>query len=268
MESPDTDPKKGRLSDQVAVITGGTVGIGRATCLALAGEGASIVIVGRNRNRLEEVLQAVTLENDRSRTLGLLLDVRSEIDMQEMANRTMVQFGRLDILICAAGILRASGGNLRTLQKMSPEEWDEVIDTNLKGVFLANRAVLPIMMDQRRGEIINLSSTSGRKGLAFDSAYCASKFGVIGLSESLGEEMRQYGIRVQLLLPGAIETGMWDQNGPLPRPTDILTPEQVAKVILFMVTLPEDSTLTSPTLEPFLTKRGTGWLGMDSSGQR
>jgi 3-oxoacyl-[acyl-carrier protein] reductase len=124
------------------------------------------------------------------------------------------------------------------------------------------------MIRQRRGNIVNISSTSGRKGLAYDSAYCASKFGVIGLSEALAEEMRQYGIRVQILLPGAIETGMWDQNGPIPRPDAILTPERVAELILYLVTMPEDMVLGAPIIEPFRKRTQPKWLSpaVDQTG--
>lgn len=253
--------QNGLLDGQVAIVTGGTVGIGRATCVALMREGATVIFVGRNRERVEETLTELKRRKRNSKPLGLDLDVRRETDMQEMADRTIERFGRIDILIAAAGILRAKGGLLRTLQQMSAQEWDEVLDTNLKGVFLSNRAVLPTMIRQRRGNILNISSTSGRKGLAFDSAYCASKFGVIGLSEALAEEMRQYGIRVQILLPGAIETGMWDQNGPLPRPGAMLAPERVADLILYLVTLPEDTALAAPIVEPFKKRVRTGWLG-------
>lgn len=252
--------QNGLLHGQVAIVTGGTVGIGRATCVALVKEGATVVVVGRNRERIEETLAELKRHKRNPKPLGLALDVRREPDMQEMADRTLERFGRIDILIAAAGILRAKGGLLRTLQQMSAEEWDEVLDTNLKGVFLSNRAVLPTMIRQRRGNILNISSTSGRKGLAYDSAYCASKFGVIGLSEALAEEMRQYGIRVQILLPGAIQTGMWDQNGPLPRPASILAPERVANLILYLVTLPEDTVLAAPIVEPFKTRLRTRWL--------
>jgi 3-oxoacyl-[acyl-carrier protein] reductase len=238
------------LMNQVAIVTGGTVGIGLFTAIALAQVGARVVVVGRNRDRLDFAQSEIEQQSGFRGSLGLPLDVRRESDMKEMASRTRDHFGRIDILVAAAGILRARGGSLRTVQQMSAEEWEEVIDTNLTGVFLSNRAVIPTMIQQRSGNIVNLSSTSGRKGLAFDSAYCASKFGVIGLSEALAEELRQYGIRVQVLLPGAIDTGMWDQNGPIPAPKDILPPERVADAIVRLLTLPEDAILETAIIKP------------------
>jgi 3-oxoacyl-[acyl-carrier protein] reductase len=138
--------------------------------------------------------------------------------------------------------------------ELSTEEWDEVLDTNLKGVFLSNRAVLPTMIRQRKGNVINISSTSGRQGRAHDSAYCASKFGVIGLSEAVAEEVRQYGVRVQVVLPDAVDTPIWKQNGPV-RPEQALDAQRVADLILYLVNLPEDTIMLSPVIAPFRTRR-------------
>lgn len=251
---------EGKIQGKVAIVTGGSIGIGMSTAVALARQGARVVVVGRNRARLDKALGEIGRKTGTRDSIGLALDVRRESHMEKMARRTLDHFGRIDILVTAAGMLRAKGGFLRTVQQMSVEEWDEVIDTNLKGVFLSNRAVIPIMIQQRSGGIINLSSTSGRKGLAFDSAYCASKFGVIGLSEALAEELRQYGIRVQVLLPGAIETGMWGQN-PLPPPKDIISPERVADIIVHLITLPEDAILETLIVEPLKRHVGVGWHG-------
>jgi len=238
------------LAGQVAIVTGGAVGIGLSTALFLAHEGAHVVVVGRNQTRLDNALTKIIAQGSQD-PLGLALDVRDQNDMQRMVALTCQHFDRIDILITAAGILRADEGKLQTLLKMSAADWDKVVDTNLKGVFLANRAVLPVMIKQGTGNIINLSSTSGRVGLAFDSAYCASKFAVIGMSEALAEEVRRFGIRVQTVLPGAIDTGMWDQNGPLPPPRDILPADRVAQFILYLLTMPMDTSLDSPVIEPF-----------------
>ena len=244
------------LREQTAIITGGSIGIGLCTATALAREGANIVLIGRDRERLDKAVAEIKKETGCSECRGYSLDVKSQNDMEEMADLTLSHYGQIDILVTAAGILRAEGGALRTVQQMSLREWNEVVDTNLKGVFTTNRAVIPAMIKQRSGHIVNLSSTSGRKGLAFDSAYCASKFAVIGLSEALAEELKHYGIKVHVLLPGAIETGMWDQNGPLPPPKDILAPERVADFILYVLTMPEDIVLAPPIIEPLKTHSG------------
>lgn len=252
------------LREHVVVVTGGTVGIGRAVCRAFARCGAAVVIVGRDRDRIESVEKE--LDGDACRVLGIRADVRSERDMERMARRTLERFGRIDVLVASAGILRARGAPLKMLSQMSVAEWDEVIDTNLRGVFLADRAVLPAMIERRRGQIINLSSTSGRRGYAFDTAYCASKFGVIGLTESLSEEVRAYGIKVQVVLPGAIDTPMWDQNGPIRRPEFALPAQRVAELIVRLVRATPDTVIVEPVIEPFAKPSLGGWLG-DAPGK-
>lgn len=256
--------ERAALEGKVAIVTGGSIGIGLSTAVALAGHGVRVALLGRSLARLEAARAEIESRTGSRETLGLALDVREASQMEQMADRTLERFGRIDILVTAAGILRPKGGFLRTLQQMTLEEWNEVIDTNLRGVFLSNRAVVPTMIRQRSGDIVNFSSTSGRRGLAFDAAYCASKFAVIGLSEALGDELRHYGVRVQVLLPGAIDTGMWDQNGPIPPPTDMLNPERVAEAVVHLVSLPGDTLLETPTVEPL--KRHAGALGPGRPG--
>jgi NAD(P)-dependent dehydrogenase (short-subunit alcohol dehydrogenase family) len=245
------------LSGKVAIVTGGTGGIGRASCLALARRGVRLVIVDRSADTIEALQRAIA-EDVRTpiarETLGLALDVTKESDMQTMARRALEQFGQIDMLIHCAGILRAPGTLPKPLADLSLSEWEAVIDINLTGTFLSNRAVLPAMIAQREGTIINLSSTSGRRGRAHDSAYCASKFGVVGMTEALAEEVRQYGIKVEVLLPDAVDTPLWEQNGPI-KPEYALAPERVADLIAFMVALPRDTILGAPVLAPFRARR-------------
>jgi NAD(P)-dependent dehydrogenase (short-subunit alcohol dehydrogenase family) len=249
----------GPLHDQVAIVTGGGGGIGRATCLALARGGARVVVVDVDPERLAATVEAVERLGGGRGTLGLPLDVSREPDMEEMARRALDTFGRIDILVACAGILRGRGVKApRPLVQVTCEEWDSVIGVNLKGTFLSDRAVLPAMIRQRRGQILNVSSTSGRQGRAFDAVYCASKFGVVGLSESLAEEVRHYGIRVQVVLPDAVDTPLWQQNGPIGPPPDALTPERVADLLTYMLSLPEDAVLQGPVIAPFRGRRRRG----------
>ncbi len=251
----------GRFSGQVAVVTGGSSGLGRETCVALAREGAHLVVVGRDAARMAESAAMVRAAGPDSRVLTVAADVRREADTEAMAARALEEFGRIDILVCSAGIMRASGGALRTVAKMPVREFDDVIDINLRGVFLSNRAVLPAMIRQRGGDILNLSSKSGRIGLAFDAPYSASKFGVIGLTESLAQEVGMYGIRVQVLLPGTFDTGVWVQAGPLPRPGNLPPPSRVADMILQMLAPPRETRLVAPLVEPPAPLIDTGWRG-------
>jgi NAD(P)-dependent dehydrogenase (short-subunit alcohol dehydrogenase family) len=131
-----------------------------------------------------------------------------------------------------------------------------VVGTNLKGTFLVNRAILQKLLPQRAGQIVNLSSTSGRQGRPLDSVYSASKAGVIGLSESIAEEVRPFGIRVQVILPDAVDTPLWQQNGPLTLPPPgSLPPERVAEVIALCLALPPDMTLENIVIEPFRKRK-------------
>ena len=244
------------LDGMVAVVTGGSSGIGRSAAIAFARAGASVVAVGRSAARLEETIA----EAEKAGTapgaghLSLVLDVGSEEDMARMADRALERFGRIDILLASAGILR-SGKGPKTATELTPADWNAILRTNLRGTFLSNRAVLPAMLRQKSGDIINVSSTSGLRGFAYDAAYCASKFGIIGLSESLSEEVRRSGIRVTTICPGPAATAMWDQNLPVPPPEKTMPVERVTELILYTVTLPRDTMLHNPVIVPLRSHR-------------
>ena len=220
----------------------------------MARKGARIVVVDINQASVDEMVIALRSELS-NEAIGVVADVRLEQNMAEMVRQVVDRFGRIDILVHCAGILRMKGSGPRLLHQVSLEEWDAVIDTNLKGTFLSNRAVVPAMVKQKRGQIVNLSSTSGLKGRPFDSVYCASKFGMIGLSEALAEEVRQYGIRVHVVLPDAVDTPIWEQNAPVRAPEDALSPERVASVISFVAGLPEDTVLDNLVIRAFRARR-------------
>jgi NAD(P)-dependent dehydrogenase (short-subunit alcohol dehydrogenase family) len=250
-----------RLEGQVAIVTGGSSGIGRAACLALAQEGARVAVVGRSVERTAETVALMRARSgaDAGTSLSLRLDVRREEDMAEMARRTLEAFGRIDILVASAGISlgTSSLAGRAAVVDLPAAAWDEIMETNLKGMFLSNRAVLPAMAAQHRGEIVNVSSSLGTTaGWAYASAYCASKFGVMGLSEALAEEARPFGIRVQVLVPDAVDTPML-QRSHLAIFT-ALTPEEVARLIVRMVCAPEDMTLVEPLIAPFSDKPQPG----------
>lgn len=248
------------LRGQVAVVTGGTAGIGRVAAAALAASGASVVVVGRSAERAKQAAQMLDRSAPEAGVVGWAYDVCNEHDMTRMAQATLERFGRIDVLVAAAGVLRARAGQLRTAVDTSIEEWDYIVDINLKGTFLSNRAVLPAMIAQRAGQIVNISSTSGRRGYAFDTAYCASKFGVIGLSQALAEEVRHHGIRVQTLLPGAIDTQMWEQNGPIPKPRDCIDADEVAQLVVYLASLPGDTFCPEVVIEPLKRHEPPRWL--------
>lgn len=241
------------FTEKVMVITGGGSGIGKAVCLTMASLGAQIVIVDLNDS--QAAATAAALSSEALPPLILNGDVQNETQMTAIAATVVEKFGRIDALVHCAGILRYGGRGPRPMVDISLEEWDAVININLKGTFLCNRAVLPAMIRQRSGHIINLSSTSGIQGRAFDTAYCASKFGVIGLSHSLAEEMRHYGIRVNVILPDAVDTPMWEQNGPLHLPEEALPPDRIAELVAFILGLPDDTIVGDVVIKAFKTRR-------------
>lgn len=233
------------LEDRSVIITGACGGIGGACARLFAAHGAKLTLVDRDQAKLSALAAEIDAE-----ALTLALDVTSEEDMAEMASRVLQRFGGIDTLIAAAGILR-KGGELKTVLDTPYEDWRAVIEVNLTGTFLSNRAVLGAMLERGAGDIVNISSTSGRQGRAYDAPYAASKFGIIGLSESLAEEVGRRGIRVQTLLPDAVKTALWDQSGSAAlKPPHMLSPDRVADFVLYLITLPRDAFLLNPMLYP------------------
>jgi NAD(P)-dependent dehydrogenase (short-subunit alcohol dehydrogenase family) len=246
------------LSGRVAIVTGGSSGIGQAAALALAARGARVIVVGRTPGHVDATIARIDAlpGSDPAHRIGLALDVRREEDMAAMAARTLDSFGRIDILVASAGVSPGTAGGRMSgaaLANLPPEAWDAVLDTNLRGMFLANRAVLPAMMRQREGEIVNVSSSLG---WAYASAYCASKFAVVGMSEALAEEVRPFGIRVQVLLPDAVDT-------PMLRATHLgafgaLPPDRLGEFVVLLVTAERDMVLSRPLIAPFRTASEPG----------
>lgn len=231
------------LSGRAVIITGAAGGIGAATARLMAARGAKLVLV----DRAEAPLVALAAELG---AVALPSDVSSEADMARMAEVTLARFGRIDVLVAAAGILRTSG-QPRMVADTGFDEWRRIMDVNLTGTFLSNRAVLAAMLAQKQGDIVNISSVSGKQGRAFDGPYSASKFGIIGLTESLAEEVQREGVRVQAVLPDAVDTGIWDQSGGLAlKPRLMLAPERVAAFIAYLVCLPRDTYMLNSVVAP------------------
>ena len=235
-----------RLEKQVALITGGTSGIGEATALLFAREGAQIAITGRNEKRGHAVTAAIVEAGGQA--IFLRTDVRRAAECDHAVRETVQTFGRLDILFNNAGIFYPHD----TLE-CSEEEWDEQIDINLKGAFLMSKAALPGMIAQGRGVIIHNSSGWGIVGGDKAVAYCASKGGLVLMTKAMAIDHGRQGIRVNCICPGDIETPMlpldakmrgqkWEDylagcaNRPLGR---IGTAEEIARAVLFLAS--EDS---------------------------
>lgn len=230
------------LKGKKAIITGGGKGLGKATALAFAKEGIDVAITGRNEKNLRETVSEL-------KTLGVnatyaTFDVGNYSEVKAGIESIMNEFSSVDILVNNAGI--ASFGSFL---EMSPEDWQGMIQTNVMGMYYVTREVLPHLIKNNQGDIFNVSSTAGINGNAGTSAYSASKFAVIGLSESLMKEVRKNNIRVCTLTPSTIasqmtlDLGITDGN-----PEKVLQPEDFAELIVSALQLPRRAMLKSASI--------------------
>jgi 3-oxoacyl-[acyl-carrier protein] reductase len=219
----------GHLADQMnrtVIITGSTRGIGFSTSAEFLKSRDRVVIFCRHKEHVTKAIRQLARFGHRENILGLVGDVRRERDAKRIVGQCLRHFGRIDILVNNAGIAA-----YKEMEKVSQKEWDDILDTNLKGCFLFMRQVVPVMKKQGKGVIINVSSGLGVSGEANFSAYCASKFGVIGLTESVADETAESGLRIYAVLPGAVNTKLnWDLELGM-EPSELLAPEYVARRI-------------------------------------
>ncbi len=232
-----------KLKDQVAIVTGAGRGIGRAVALAFAREGAAVALAARTASELETV--AAQVKSRAGRALVVPTDVTHEASVASLTEKVLSEFNRVDILVTAAGV-----ASFAPLVDTKLEDWDRMLAVNLRGVFLSCRAVLPPMMRQRRGTIINVVSVAAKRAIPGGAAYAASKHAVLGLTQVLAEEMRPHGIRVGALCPGAVDTPLWDSVPNAPDRSRMLRPEDVADAALLMATLRPGASLEDLTLLP------------------
>ena len=194
-----------KLDGQVAVITGSGRGIGRAIALAYAREGAKLALAARNESELQEAVSAVAELG--AEAIAVRTDVTSRKDTERLAHRVVERFGRIDVLVNNAG----SSGPIGPLQVNDIADWVNTVNVNLTGAFLVCRAVIPVMLGQSGGKIINLSGAGAANAWSNMSAYCASKAAVVRLTEVLAQELDGQGITVNALGPGSVHTSMWDK---------------------------------------------------------
>lgn len=219
------------LQGKNAIITGAGKGIGRALAIALAQEGVNIGLAARTAADLESV--AAELKQYGVKTAVAIMDV-ADIDAVNAAVSVLkAELGVIDILINNAGI-----GAFGSFMALEPEKWEQIIRVNLLGAYYVTRAVLPEMIERKTGDIINVSSTAGKNGAAVTSAYSASKFGLIGMSESLMQEVRKHNIRVSTLLPSTVATDMAkDLNLTDGNPERVMQPEDFAELVVAQLKL-------------------------------
>ncbi|GGW66370.1 3-oxoacyl-[acyl-carrier protein] reductase [Winogradskyella epiphytica] len=231
------------LKNRKAIITGGGRGLGKATAIAFAKEGIDVAITGRN----EEVLKETVLE---LKALGVnaiysVFDVSNYEEVQKSIKTIVENLGSVDILVNNAGI--AAFG---TFNDMAVSQWTQIIQTNVMGMYHVTKEVLPYLIDQNEGDIINVSSTAGLNGNATTSAYSASKFAVIGMSESLMKEVRKNNIRVCTLTPSTIASDMSVELGIATKDSEdsVLQPEDFAELIVAGLKLPRRAMLKNASL--------------------
>lgn len=219
------------LKNKNALITGAGKGIGKAVAIALAKEGVNVILVARTQSDLDQVAQEVNALGVKS--LTLIADVANINSVNTAVEKALSEFKTIDILINNAGI--AAFGKFLELE---PEAWERIIQVNLMGTYYATRAVLPNMIERKTGDIINISSTAGLSGNALTSAYSASKFAVLGLTESLMQEVRKYNIRVTALTPSTVATNMAKElkltDG---NPDKVMQAEDMAELIIAQLKL-------------------------------
>jgi len=237
----------GKLTDKVAVVTGGGSGVGKAVALLFLTEGAKVVIAGRDAAKLAAVAAEANAP-DRIRTVPT--DVGKADQCQALIDAATKAFGRIDILVNNAGT------NLkeRTMRELTPEAWDMMIRTNFDGAFYCTRAVLPQMLDRHDGMIVNVVSTSGKRATPLGgAAYVAAKFGMAALGLVLAAEEKDSGVRVSNVYPGEIDTPILAVR---PKPVSeehratILKPEDVAEAVLFVAALPPRVSIPELVIKP------------------
>jgi len=230
------------LSGKKAIITGGGKGLGKATAIAFAKEGIDVAITGRNEQHLIDTVSE--LKSYGVNAIYEKFDVANHQEVQSAIKRILNAFGTVDILVNNAGI--AAFG---TFLEMSPEKWNDIMQTNVMGMYYVTREVLPFLIEKNQGDIINVSSTAGLTGNAGTSAYSASKFAVIGLSEALMKEVRKNNIRVCTLTPSTIASDMSLELGITDGNVEkVLQPEDFAELIVASLQLPRRAMLKSASL--------------------
>jgi 3-oxoacyl-[acyl-carrier protein] reductase len=229
-------------SSTVAVVTGGSRGIGFAIASALAELGTTVIITGRDETRLEA--SAGELRSRGLKCEGIVCDVTNLASVTSLGARLQGTHGRVDILVNSAGI----PGSASLLHELDPDEWDAIFHTNVRGVFYMMRAFVPLMIATGAGHIVNISSLAGKNALPLGAVYSASKWALNGLTYSAAEELRAHNIRVSVICPGSVDTEFSPHAGKTP--DRMLKPEDVAHVVIMLVTQRPQSFVSEVLLRP------------------
>jgi 3-oxoacyl-[acyl-carrier protein] reductase len=235
-----------RLKGKIALVTGASRGIGRAAALALAKEGAHVVVTARTKSELDSL--AAEIEKLGVQALAVDADVSSEEDVNRLKESAHQTFGHVDILVNNVGVARYAPFLEHTV-----EDYDWMMNTNVRSMFLVTRAFLPRMVERKSGYVIIVSSQAGLHGYATETVYCASKFAQVGFAEGLDKEMREHNIKVSVIAPGGVNTHLAFDTGRTPGDPKIaamLEAESVAEAIVFAATQPEKSRILLIGMRP------------------
>ena len=240
----DVSPQARPLHGQVAVVTGAGRGIGAAIASNLAGLGTHVIACGRTQSHLDTTVQTIRSANGSAE--AIVCDITTASSVEDAAHYVEQKHKRCDILINNAGVGSFKG----PLHSLSPQDWDQILNTNLRGVFYCLRAFAPMMIRASAGHIVNISSLAGKNALPNGAAYAASKWGLNGLSYSVAEELREFGIRVSVVCPGSTNTEFSPHAGKDPR--RMLQPQDVAHAVQMLVTQSPESFCSEVLLRPTL----------------
>lgn len=216
------------LAGKIAIVTGAGRGIGRATALLLGQSGARVVLASRSEFELSAVSEEITKQNGEA--LAVSTDLTRDDEMERLVNRALEHWGSVDYLINNAG-----WGRTAPVIKAKVEDWDRTLQVNLRAPMILSRLVLPTLIEKGEGAIINIGSISARADQANTAAYSASKSGLISFTESLYEEVREYGIKVAVILPGFVDTALIPPARRLDR-SKMIRPEDIAQTVFFVLT--------------------------------
>lgn len=236
------------LAGRQAIVTGGTRGIGRALVEALLEHGASVLLCARRAQEVEAAVAQLRERFDKAggaEVYGVVCDVSDEASVRALFAEAEERFGGLDILLNNAGV-----GGFCEVERMSASQWQEILTTNLTGVFYCCREAVPHLRRRGGGYIINIGSLAGREAFAGAAAYCASKFGLVGFTEALMQEVRFDHIRVSYVMPGSVNTGFRGQTAEAAEKTWKLLPEDVAAVVINLLEMPQRALPSRVELRP------------------
>jgi clavulanate-9-aldehyde reducatase len=248
----------GSLEGKVALVTGASAGIGEATALALSAEGAAVGLGARRKDRIDALAERIS--GDGGRALAIESDITDEAAANDLVKRTAEELGRLDILVNNAGVML-----LGPVAGADTEEWRRMIEVNLLGLLYCTHAALPVMGEAGSGHIVNVSSVAGRTAVMGSAVYNMTKWGVVGFSEALRQEVLNANVRVTCIEPGYVETELQSHNrNPVVVETlekmrerigDVLKAEDIADAILFAVTRPEHMSVNEVLVRPLKQAR-------------